>query len=123
MNMIRRSLLSRKSIPKNYTGKTELVDEKGRVYVTRTYKNGKENSFNDEPSDVYANGTKYWYKNGKLHRGNGKPAVIEIDCSRIDIRTGNHPVIYEYWINGEKVTKKVAETYDDFFPEDSQNNL
>lgn len=33
-------------------------------------------SYNDHPSMDYDNGTKRWYKNGKLHRDGDKPALI-----------------------------------------------
>ena len=33
-------------------------------------------SVNDEPAIIYANGSKYWCKNGKPHRDGDKPAVI-----------------------------------------------
>lgn len=36
----------------------------------------KLHSVDDQPAVVYANGTKWWYKNGKVHRDGNKPAVI-----------------------------------------------
>jgi len=36
--------------------------------------NGELHSFDDKPAIEYSNGDKFWYKNGKLHRGKG-PAV------------------------------------------------
>ena len=46
---------------------------------------------------VIENGTKSWYKNGKLHREDG--AAIERNCGS-----------REYWFNGEKITKEKLES-------------
>lgn len=45
---------------------------------TIEYTNSKNelHNINDEPSVVWANGSKFWYKNGKLHRNKDKPAII-----------------------------------------------
>lgn len=47
----------------------------------------------DGPSIEYANGTKWWMLNGKLHRDNG-PAIID------------KKEIVGYWINGEPATEE-----------------
>jgi len=46
-----------------------------------SYKDGKliYHSFDDEPAMIYDNGTKYWYKDGLLHRDNNLPAIIYSD--------------------------------------------
>lgn len=36
---------------------------------------GEMHSVNDEPAVIYKDGTKWWYRNGKIHRDNG-PAVV-----------------------------------------------
>ena len=36
----------------------------------------KAHSFNDQPATVFADGTKYYYKDHNYHRGNNKPAII-----------------------------------------------
>jgi len=48
-----------------YTG--YLSDKKGKFIY---------HSFDDEPALIYKDGTKFWYKDGKLHRDNQNPAVI-----------------------------------------------
>lgn len=55
-----------------------------------TYFNGMLHSFNDIPSLCYKNGTKFWHKNGLLHRENG-PALI----------LGNGYMVW--YINGIKI--------------------
>jgi hypothetical protein len=42
------------------------------------YKNGKHHREDDKPAIVYADGTQFWYFDGKLHRESG-PAVIYTD--------------------------------------------
>lgn len=47
------------------------------MYGLKTWcKNDTLHSFNDQPSYGYACGDKCWYTEGKLNRGEGKPAVI-----------------------------------------------
>jgi hypothetical protein len=48
-------------------------EEDGRIELRNN--RGELHSFNDEPAVIESNGTKYWYKNGKLHRED-LPAVI-----------------------------------------------
>lgn len=38
--------------------------------------NGELHSINDQPAEIWPNGSKYWCKNGKLHRDGDKPAII-----------------------------------------------
>ena len=52
--------------------RSSFTTNEGHVYhlVDR-----KMHSENDQPAVVYANGTKWWYREGKIHR-DGAPAVI-----------------------------------------------
>lgn len=43
---------------------------------------------NDEPAIIFANGTKVWYKEGKIHRDDDKPAIIYHDGSEKWYRHG-----------------------------------
>jgi len=48
----------------------------GRYYNNCTYDGyGNLHSYNDKPAKT-ENGVKYWYKHGRLHRGNDLPAEI-----------------------------------------------
>lgn len=38
---------------------------------------GELHSFNDQPSVITKDGTKYWHQYGELHRGNDLPAITE----------------------------------------------
>jgi hypothetical protein len=38
---------------------------------------GKHHSFNNEPAIIMANGTKFWYKDGEMHRDNDEPSFID----------------------------------------------
>jgi len=38
-----------------------------------------QHSFDDEPAIIWSGGTKYWYKDGLLHRDNNLPALIFSD--------------------------------------------
>jgi len=67
-------------ITTTYT-KTGYLDEYGKFIY---------HSFDDEPAIIWKNGTKYWYKDNKIHRDNNLPAVIWSN--------GN----YEYYKNGER---------------------
>jgi hypothetical protein len=40
------------------------------------YKNGKYHRDNDLPAIIQSNGDKYWYKDGLMHRDNDLPAVV-----------------------------------------------
>jgi outer membrane lipoprotein-sorting protein len=65
-------------------------------YTVKIDNNGTERWYNkdeklhrddDEPAAIYYDGTKYWYKNGKLHRENGPAAIFASGYE-------------EYWVNG-----------------------
>ena len=64
------------------------------------------NSQHDQPSLIRSDGTKFWHKNGQLHRDGDKPAVEYPDGSKFWFqngelhRDGDNPVI-EY-ADGEK---------------------
>jgi len=55
-----------------------------------SYKDGKliYHSFDDEPAIICNDGTKYWYKDGLLHRDNHKPAVICYDGNKYWYKDG-----------------------------------
>ena len=57
------------------------------------YKNGKRHRENDKPAVEWKNGYKQWWINGELHRENDKPAVE----SAIEYANGGK----EWWINGK----------------------
>jgi hypothetical protein len=40
------------------------------------YKNGRYHRDGDEPAIIYANGSRYWYKNGLQHRDGDEPAIM-----------------------------------------------
>ena len=42
----------------------------------RWYKNGKRHRDNNKPAIITYEGNRYWYKNGKIHRDNDQPAII-----------------------------------------------
>ena len=52
------------------------------------FKNGKRHRDNDKPAAIYTNGTKCWYKNGKCHRDNDKPAIIRSDGTKYWFKDG-----------------------------------
>lgn len=52
-----------------------------------TDEDGKHHSVDDEPAIEFEN-RKEWYKHGKLHRANGKPAVVYLNGDE------------EYWVDG-----------------------
>ncbi len=53
----------------------------------------------------FPSGTKFWFKNGKLHREDG-PAIIRDD--------GN----VEYWIDDKPITKEAQEMFGWLFPKE-----
>jgi hypothetical protein len=55
------------------------------------FKDGKQHRDGDKPAVILANGSKWWYKDGKLHRDGDEPAVICADGSK------------EYWVNGVEI--------------------
>ena len=82
-------------------------------------KNGKLHSYNDAPSSIYIDiwseigkvTDKYWHKEGKIHRGNGKPAIISKDGTKYYYINGkeydptNHPEFIKKQINKLTVGK------------------
>ena len=112
-------------VPAGYTGKIEVYQHKDfepsnklELWLIVTCNGGKLHSFDDEPAASYLSdplkGKKIWYKNGKLHRGNGRPAVIN---------DFGYKKYYEYWIDGEQVTRKAAQVYRDLFKEENDYSL
>ena len=58
----------------NNFGKDRYVNENGDIITTL---DGEYHSFNDKPAMICSDGSKYWFKNGRLHRDNDLPAVID----------------------------------------------
>jgi hypothetical protein len=58
----------------------------------------------DKPAIVYADGTRLWYKDGKLHRKGNRPAVVGADGGQLWYymgnlyREGDGPVLQDWWI-------------------------
>lgn len=59
------------------TDKIFRVDKDGGQYFYNEQR--QLHSFNDQPSIILKKGSKFWHKNGVLHRDNDKPAAIYID--------------------------------------------
>jgi starvation-inducible outer membrane lipoprotein len=47
--------------------------------LKRWYKNGKIHRDNDQPAVIDVDGYKAWHKNGEYHRDNNLPAIIKDD--------------------------------------------
>lgn len=72
-------------------------------------------SFNDEPSVVGKNGSKWWHKNGLIHRDNDLPAIIYSDGDKDYYKDGirhrtNGPArewpkenVKIWWYKGKKI--------------------
>ena len=54
-------------------------------------------SFGDDPAMIYDNGTKYWYKDGLVHRDNNLPAVIRSNRYNSYYKNNKH-----YWFINNK---------------------
>ena len=52
------------------------------------FKNGLLHRDNDLPAIVYTNGTKEWYKNDKPHRDNDQPAIIRANGTKYWFKNG-----------------------------------
>ena len=59
-----------------YKRKYPGVPYKINLYSIISQKNNKLHSYGDAPAEVGVDEGKSWYKEGKLHRENDKPAVI-----------------------------------------------
>ena len=65
------------------------------------YKNGKEHRDDDKPARILADGRLEWYKNGLLHRDGDKPALIDASGSlwwfknRLFHRDGDKPAVID----------------------------
>jgi hypothetical protein len=58
----------------------ETIDDSMYYDNVSYFRNGKLHRDNDLPAVINANGDKYWYKNGFKHRDNDLPAIIHNDC-------------------------------------------
>ena len=67
---------------KNILGWKVLLDE------NRNY-----HSYNDMPAIIVSNGSKFWYKHGKLHRDNDLPAIVRSSGTQ------------EYYIDGKFIRR------------------
>ena len=91
-------------VPYEIYGATMIVSKKGQYWHSYNdapaiifldgeeenwYKNGKRHREDDKPAVIHSNG-KIWYKNGKRHRENDKPAFIWSNGEK------------EYWYHGEE---------------------
>ncbi len=98
-----RKIISLGDIPKNYTGIVE------NLFKTKYwYKNGKVHR-EDGPACITEHGTKVWHIDDKKHSTDG-PAV---EC-----KNGYD----QYWINGKSTTKEGMELFNWLFPRDEQIN-
>jgi outer membrane lipoprotein-sorting protein len=72
---------------KSRIDKTEYTFDKYTSGTMFWYKDGKYHRENDKPAVIYSNGDMSWLKNDKYHRENDKPAIIYNDgrlCWYID---------------------------------------
>ena len=70
--------------------KTGYLDDESGEFILH--------SFDDEPAMIFTNsGTKYWYKDGLLHRDNHKPAIIWSSGTYKYYKNGK-----EYWFINNK---------------------
>ena len=105
-----------KDINKYYKQEVNLIDNiplfiksnNGlNIYITKYwYKNGKLHRGNDKPAIEFPDGSKSWYKNGKRHRENDKPAIEYLSGTKVWYingkrhRENDKPAIE--WSNGRK---------------------
>jgi len=82
-----------KAIFHRENGKPAIEDSDG---TRHWYKEGKLHRENDLPAIEYSDGSKYWYKEGKLHRENDKPAIEYSNGTKSWWKEGNF--IKEHWI-------------------------
>ena len=98
------------------TREVNFETEDDRVAFYNEY--GFVDSQNDLPAIIRTNGTKIWYKNGKIHRENDKPAAILINGTKVwykngEIhRDGNKPALIsangtKEWYKNGKIIKRV----------------
>jgi len=76
----------------NLSPKTYQVSNNIQVRIIggiRWFKNGKLHRDNDKPAVIHFSGSTYWYKNGEFHRDNDQPASIWNDGTK------------QWWKNGK----------------------
>ena len=59
-----------------------VADEPAEIWADGTrywYKDDRRHRDGDEPAEIRENGTRYWYKDGELHRDGDEPAEIWAD--------------------------------------------
>jgi hypothetical protein len=80
------------------------IDKNGTIH---TFKDDKLHSYNDLPAVEYADGTKYWYKNGEIHRLTGsaisysyREAYYINDKELTKDEYNRHPLVKftKYWL-------------------------
>ena len=104
-------------------GNVKVHEEGGQRYVTV---DGNLHSIDDEPGFVWQDGTKFWYRAGKLHRESG-PAVVYPNGAEewfrggVRHRTDGPAVIYpdsgavlpefqgvkQFWTNGRLIREEL----------------
>jgi hypothetical protein len=78
---------------KSRIDKTEYTFEKYPTGTMYWYKNGKLHRDNDKPAIIYSDETMEWWRNNLRHRGKNLPAVIWNDGDM------------EWWSNGDFIRK------------------
>jgi len=84
-------MMNREKVIKEFENRTVTgyLNKKGKFIY---------HSFDDEPALIYKDGTKYWCKDGLVHRDNNLPAFIYADGSNSLCKNDKR-----YWfINGEE---------------------
>ena len=86
---------------KNHDTETGYLNEKG-IFILH--------SFDDEPAIIFTNsGTKYWYKDGLVHRDNNLPAAIYAGGSNSLYKNDKH-----YWFINEEECYDIDDVYEKF---------
>ena len=85
-------------ILEKYPNRTALIhsitETRGTNGTRFWYKDGKLHRAGDKPAVEWDDGTRYWYKDGKMHRAGDKPAIEYASGAR------------EWYRNGVKYTPK-----------------
>lgn len=72
------------------------------------YRNGKLHRDGDMPAIIISDDTQYWYKNGLLHR-HGKPAIVESDGHAVWYQDGiKIKECNDYFPIGRKSARSIA---------------
>jgi len=74
---------------KSRIDKTEYKTIKSPSGTMSWFKNGKQHRDNDKPASINSNGNMSWFKDGERHRENDKPAIIHNDGRMYWFKNGN----------------------------------